>query len=256
MRLNDHIAKIPEEYGLSGRWVWGWVRRNLSKAAAVITIQSHALEIVKLQDATDFESLFSNNTAAFAKFVPRSPLLAHEGVYLYYDSKRGMWIRSGKVNGPGRSYRKRLSEHKTNSSKWEQCARSKFYLSYPLDPKMIGSSMRYCNWRGDVHPRGCYGDLVACVGFGWKSEAPYPENVATLFDFSADDMMRLGRAKWPTETVSVRFRCTSMVAYLMELAYDLMLGSFDRVSSSPGFESPLGYHFAKAVAEAKEVVQA
>lgn len=58
-----------------------------------------------------------------------------EGSYLYYDSKKGKWIRSGKTSGDGDDacYEGRNNKHEKNAASLDEMRGSKFCAYYPIE---------------------------------------------------------------------------------------------------------------------------
>jgi hypothetical protein len=60
-----------------------------------------------------------------------------------------------------------------------------------------------------------------------------------LFHFDKETKKRIARVKF-RGNLTLQDKQMHMVAYLIELGYDLTLGSENNASTSPGFETPMG----------------
>ena len=152
-------------------------------------------------------------------------------------------MRSGKA--VGRSFVERHDEHKKASQLTEVSTReSKFYTSYPSKTAELGC---------DASRRGYFDNLEQRVAFGfdWATEGAIDGLTADaadggIFHFSEGKKKRIERVNFQGEN-TLKGKQLHCLGYLMELAYDLALASRDNVSSSPGFETCIGFFRSGAV---------
>ena len=160
-----------------------------------------------------------------------------EGCYLYFDTNNSCWIRSGKA--VGRNFTARHREHEKQAMlEDEGKLSSRFYRTYPV---------RNSKYSSDNLRRGYFDHLQLYCGLGFDRASKSNRNLTT-------SGKRQSLFLWPDSCLRkvklVNFRGLAaedleerqrhMVGYLCELAYDLALSPRNNVSSSPGFETPLG----------------
>lgn len=152
---------------------------------------------------------------------------------MYYDEEKARFVRSGKVYGEGRDFKARNEEHKGGSLLVSTGhLDSRFYRSYPSEnacPNSVSDHLK----------EGTFEDLVMYCGLGFKR--------ISANDLCSND----GILFWNEATIdsvkAVNFQCTNlkdkqlhMVGYLCETFYDILISPEHNVSSSFGFETPLG----------------
>ena len=152
------------------------------------------------------------------------------GAYLYYDSNDEKWIRSGKVTG--RSFATRDHEHKKKAS--AKFLSSKFYRRYP-------SQNRHTTSGSTAGRKGNFENLVQYIALGFEIGNDQVEKLITategdnIFAFDDTDIKNIkklnsrGRLTWEAKAID-------MIAYLIELAFDVGISVIDNVSENPGFE--------------------
>lgn len=145
-RLKQHIdmrAGTRKDH-----WVWKFARKNLAVVAAYMILADHTKSRIACMKEGD--SLLSPNQNQ-NKFKPCMRAPKHEGCYLFYDSNKGVFIRSGKVTGRGVD--ERLLEHEKGAK--AETAASDFYDLYPSEDSSRKEK------RGK---KGFFEDLVAVFG--------------------------------------------------------------------------------------------
>lgn len=157
-----------------------------------------------------------------------------EGCYLHYNHKKCQWIQSGKAVGETRSLGIHNKEHANNAKLEKQEHIDKqFYHSYPdRTSKHIVEKGR----------KGFFQDLDEYCGVGFSRSGVQEVNNLTsvedgiltwtkkIIDYSTDK---------ESGTIIVD-KQLHLVGYLWELGYDLMIPPHCNVSTSSGFETPLG----------------
>ena len=159
-----------------------------------------------------------------------------EGCYLYREQNddENRWIRSGKSCGVKCNFGDRHKQHHKGSLLQDEKP-SKFYLSYPCASTKYLDSIR----------RGWFQDVHQYVGMGFNRQDQQAVQVICdehqgLFEWQPHIYTSLDKCTWHHQ--DMRNKQLNMVAYLLELFYDLCLSPLDNVSESPGFELPMGIH--------------
>jgi hypothetical protein len=95
-RLEDQKSKLDH-------WVWKWVGTNLPRVAALLVFAGHMLPDVVLSCSASTDCLLQKASESedcmFWKVNIESQDEWSEGLYLYYNQVRGLWVRSGKTTG-------------------------------------------------------------------------------------------------------------------------------------------------------------
>ena len=192
------------------------VRNNLHKLAI-----NRGVSLLANPDSSDSSIFYNARDEAFKNL---------EGCYLYYDNENGKWIRSGKAGGDGSSnFGKRDEEHAKSAKK---ATTSLFYMAYP--DQYATSNLA----------RGSWQDLAQYCGLAFDGQ-----DAADIIDVE-NGLLEWDRVtmEWVDKTSKDKRKKEDtqlmMVAYLIELAYELCIGEYDNVSESGGFEALTGT-FAK-----------
>lgn len=234
-RLNQHITRRVTDTRKHNSWVFAWVRDNISRVVAIAASKKHIAKRV----VEDKRSMLKGNTDDFARVV--GDLESGQGCYLYWVPEWETWVRSGKVGGnPDRTFKARHDEHaKAADLQTDDNWKSSFYRTFPNTGADLGGQ----------EAKGSWGMLEQFVGLGFMNGDRETVSVLTsretakgLFVWSDSAMSHLEKL-WDGQTVECKQ--LHMVGYLFELIYDLMLEQCENVSSSPGFESPLGIFGAR-----------
>ena len=159
-----------------------------------------------------------------------------QGAYLYYDSNNLVWIRSGKVTGRG--FKVRDTEHlKKAKAKNITTKTSRFYVAYPSIHSARATSKA---------KKGVFEDLRQYIALGFD---PSKDDIV---QFLTNDMSSNGLLSFDKEDEKniskVNFRNAhtmeqkkiEMVAYLIEIVYDISICPADNISVSPGYEPICG----------------
>lgn len=209
-------------------WSMEFARINLPVVAAVMALSGHLKS--DLECLNDRDSLLITNSSCFLKCYDHANK-DKEGAYLYFDTVRNVFVRSGKV--AGRGFVVRGDEH-LKSSKAARPS-SKLYRLYPSK-----ESVRATNRR-----RGHFESLLQVIAAGFD---PTSEEMSSLekdyknggvFVLSKGDVGQI-KSSMKNLKCSDNEKFRHMLAYQMELGYDLALSPDDIVSTNPGFESVLG----------------
>ena len=170
-------------------------------------------------DFTRFIPIPSVTTDQIAKLSPNSPASAH-GAYMYCDAGRKKFIRTGKV---GRPFPFRINEHHVAATKFPPL--SHFYRVYP--------SKQLAAHHTSSTRRGFHEDLLVFIALGYFENRK--TQVIDFFYWAEDVKNYVTKAgiKGANTLQDKQFQC---VAYLIEMAYELLLAPADDVSTNPGFE--------------------
>lgn len=218
-------------------WVVSWIRKNLSACAAIMTIFKHTKDNLSCLDET--KTLL---TTVDRFLMVTNSVASHQGVYLYYDTNDHVWIRSGKVTGlqmnNKRGFLARHDEHRKKAEAPRLTTRtSRFYISYPssTNPRVKSKAKK-----------GIFEDLRQYVGCGFNPQdesildtLTRDEGDGGVFLFDDTDKENINKVHFRGLN-TFREKDVEMVAYLLELAYDLAIAPRDNISSSPGFETIFG----------------
>ena len=153
-----------------------------------------------------------------------------QGTYLYFDTKSEEWKRSGKVTGRG--FLERDREHFNNARATLTPNNSTFYAGYPSveSPRAGGAATE-----------GLWEDLQMYVAAGFEPTADnlaifgkdYHDGGLLVMTDSEQEMIRKLNLRGRSDAE----KFADVVAYVMELAYDLAIGERSNMSDSPGFEA-------------------
>ena len=158
----------------------------------------------------------------------KDDLSGFEGCYLYYDSKKNKWIRSGKTSGEGHDacFFGGGMKHQKNASSMEEMRMHPLYSKYPKrGVENVGA------------PEGYFDNLWMYCGMAFDANgiiAPLcsDNEEDSIFVWSSKSIDELKKREGKMQTLQL-----NAVSYLWELCYDLLLANGENVSASPGFES-------------------
>ena len=218
-------------------WTQMFVEKNLGRIALIVQAAGHCISNLELVQA--HQQLLSPDPTQYM-LVSEIPDAAAdrqptEGAYLHtlvssFGGCKG--VRAGMVSG--RNIKLRSAEHRKSA---DSGADSFFYQSFPTLAAATANVHRTA-----PHPRrGYYDDLVVNLAIGYS--ASDASEVLSLFQFTTQDEAFLSKLLMTRgELLSIIAKKLRCVAYLLELAYELMLAPDDDVSTNPGFESVLGVY--------------
>ena len=208
-------------------WSLRFASRNLPVVAAIMVLHDHLK--VNLNNLDESDCLLAASTA---KFTPCSDHPNREGTCLYFDTVCCRFVRSGKAIGRG--FDKRNIEHKKGAE--SNTATSLFYRLFPSDISSRSSK------RG---VKGSFESLTQVIA----AEFDRSNEVATYLDRDVDEgglLLLADNEKKNIRTSMKNLKCREItkfhhiLAYQVELGYDLAISPDNNVSNSPGFESVLG----------------
>ena len=219
-RLNCFVADRVHS-SRQNHWTLSYTRDNIPPIAAAACLFGH---IVDELDTYGCHECLLQSPMDDMFMVALGELGKLEGSYLYYDLKKGKWIRSGKTSGDGDDacYEGRNNKHEKNAASLDKMRGSKIYAYYPIEGEAnLGAR------------RGYFDNLVMYVGMAYdKTKNVEPILSSDLLVWSKQSMAELKKKKGDLKRHQL-----DAVAYLWELCYDLLLASNDNVSESPGFEA-------------------
>ena len=233
-RLDFHISGRVDRRRWH-HWTLDFVRDNLAPVAAAMSLVGHIAD--DLDTYAMYERLLMLPTEDMLedrfKIISNLPsdhtLGQLEGCYLYFDTKKKKWIRSGKTGGDGMEacFYGRGKKHAANSKLVDQMKEHEFYRQYP--------AKGVTNLGG---AGGCFESLSMYCGMAFDKKQCVTSlcsngNDNSLFVWSKQTIAELNKKK---DGIMQRMQL-NVVAYLWELCYDLLLASGENVSASPGFEA-------------------
>ena len=211
-----------------------WAFSNLPRIAAGMVLATHTRNNLHRLNINRNITLLANPESSVSSIfidARKEETSKLEGCYLYYDTEGGMWIRSGKAGGDASSnFGRRDKEHKKAAGKANST--SLFYMSYP-----DGITTSNC-------ARGTWNDLeqYCALAFHGDDTEELKKKENGLFEWdrlTIEWMTRTSKGKRSVESMQLM-----MIAYLIELCYELSIGAEDNISESGGFEGLCGT-FAK-----------
>jgi len=233
-----------------------WVRQNLAQFVAITTLAGH---VHGKPSACGLHQCLLKHPVG-KRFLPVEGILSlAEGCYLYYDTVNGQWIRSGKVAGTehdSRGFGDRDEEHEKNATRG--ASGSGLYIDYPGKRSNRVKVAR----ENKVRPypwKAYFEDLALFCGIGFTRSDSVEKHLTVDFgraergnnergndERGNDDFQGVFSWKKPTidalskwsknSEFTMKDKQLHMVAYLLELGYDLMLDNQWNVSTQPGFE--------------------
>lgn len=234
-----------------------FVRMNLAQYAALVTLAGHVFDEPSLVGYN--ASLLRNPVGSAAKrftpvrtdlkqeeidALPTTDISFAEGCYLYYDTVNAQWIRSGKVAGTTHNPKGILARHLEHKDKAERNeAGSDLYDKYPAKQSANAVLVRQSNLR--PYPWNAYfEDLALFCGLGFIRSDSVVSRLTSIdggeakglfmWDDSIIDALNNWDKNGQTTMVDKQLH---MVAYLLELGYELLLSDDANVSTMPGFEN-------------------
>lgn len=225
LRLAYHTSERVDK-SRQRHWTLRFVRDNLSAMAAAMCLAGHVVGDV---EACDVDERLLVLPALQSFFKVDRDLCRLEGCYLYYDSMKDRWVRSGKTSGDGDEacFEGRGNKHFLNSQSTDEMRNLRFYRKYPSKGvENLGAR------------RGYFENLVMYCGMAFdpKNAGPLVLPDSGLFVWNEETMNEL-RTRAANKDRSLERLQLDAVAYLWEICYDLMLAKNENVSDSPGFEA-------------------
>ena len=230
-RFKKFLSWRIEEKPNRAHWSMKFARNNLPVVAAVMVLSGHLK--TDLECLKDRDSLLITDESCFLK-CEKCP--DEEGAYLYFDIVRKIFVRSGKVAGRGMVVR---GDEHLKAAK-AAVPTSTMYRLYPSKESVRANNKR------DGH----FESLIQFVAAGFDPKSEYVSLLdkdyknGGVFIMSKSEEERIRRSM-------KQLKCTEkekfqhMLAYQMELGYDLALAPGDVLSKNPGFESVLGVIYEK-----------
>ena len=226
-RMNVHKQqKVP--INKQNHWVWDFCFLNLDQVVAIMIIMQHLNEKLRYS----MECCLLKRNSDFDK-IEENKICEKEGCYLFKVSETNEYIRSGKVIG--RTFKDRFKEHKDSATAGESGSNySQFYTKYPSENCESKDYKQEIGYFEDL-------DMVCALGFSRN-------NASNELLCEKENGIFLWNEKIETNVNNVKFRNAktlnekklNMIGYLLEIFYDVALKESSNVSTSPGFETPLG----------------
>ena len=225
-RFKQFLKKLIKQKSKHDHWCMRFAYNNLPVVASVMILSSHTKS--DLECLNERDSLLTTDSSCYVKCADRP---SSEGAYLYLDRVRQVFVRSGKV--AGRGFFVRNDEHRKAAK--ESRPSSTFYRLYPSKESPRDKRQR----------RGHFESLEQFVAAGFDPKCE--EANALDKDHKDGGILILSAAEAGRVKSGMRnLKCDNkekfrhLLAYQMELGYDLALGPGDVVSVNPGFEAILG----------------
>ena len=161
----------------------------------------------------------------------------NEGGYMHWDCVNYCWKRSGKITTAGgkkttRGAAARNGEHFCAAKKAKSTA--SFYRCYPS--RTVENSE-------DEIALGTFEDLIQYCSLGFTRESPGSQNLIKtengLLLWTPEILERIKQVNFKG-AITLEDKQYHMASYLIELFYDLAIGSANNILEAPGFEVPLG----------------
>ena len=224
-RLTSHIDGDRVDPSKQDHFTLKFTHDNLPPMSALLALSGQLTDDLDCEEADS--CLLSALPVEGVHQMMTDELKGLEGCYLYYDKKKGRWVRSGKTSGAANaSFEFRGNTHAKNARKTEMMRKMRFHRSYPAEGvQNLGGRKGYFETL----------DMYCAMGFDRTDDlsAFCPKEADdTVFVWSKDTIKELNKRSGPLKEKQL-----DMVAYLWELVYDLLLDSRHNVSDSPGFES-------------------
>ena len=222
-RMSRHLETRFTDTKYWSHWCFRWARRQFTRVALMCCTVGHVKQDLEAMHASD--CLLSLMTTAFIVVEPEEESTL-EGSYVIYDAVNAKFVRSGKASPV--SIAERFEGHKKESKTSEKG----FYGRYPHKSNP--------NIRTKIR-RGFFDQLQLFCALGFDRN-----NIARLVDTTESgifewDAATLNSIKdWKFTGTETDKRLT-LVAYLFELVYDLMIAPGDNVSMNGGFEQCHGH---------------
>ena len=207
-------------------WSMCFAYNNLPVVAAVLVLSGHIKSDLECLNERDSLLCTKSNSYIKCDDCPNN-----EGAYLYFDTVRHVFVRSGKVGRRG--FAERGADHVKGAK--ETRPSSVFYRLYPSKESPRANSKR----------RGHFESLIQVVAAGFDPKSEHVENLDKHYKnggvlILTKDEERLIKSSMKNLKCTAKVKFNHMLAYLMEMGYDLTLAPGDVVSANPGFESVLG----------------
>ncbi|KAL7545663.1 hypothetical protein ACHAWF_009011, partial [Thalassiosira exigua] len=224
-RFKRHLKQRIKQRSRRTHWSMKMAYKNLTIVAALMVLQGHTKD--DLQSLMESDSLLPCTAEGFVECNVHPN---REGTYLYFDTNRGVFVRSGKV--VGRGFGVRNDEH-------EKCAEAHAATSlfYRLFPSLFSPR---ASKKGK---KGVFESLIQLVAAGFDRD----HEVAHLLDKDVSEGGILLLSKEDKDRVKAsmsNLKCNKItkfhhiLAYQIELGYDLALSPDNNVSQSPDLGDP------------------
>ena len=235
-RLTNHLnRRLHDSPSKKNHWIIPWIRKNLSPCASLLVFFKHVKKDLSCLDNTKTLLTTSNNF-----ILVREDNEHHQGCYLHYDKNDQNWMRSGKVTGQNkeRGFKVRHEEHfKKAKADHISSNTSRFYIFYPSHESPRSQSKVKL---------GVFEHLQLFVGLGWDASNTNITNVLSrninssgIFLFDEVDKENINEINF-RGNLNEKEKKIELIAYLIELVFDLCISPKNNISSSPGFEVIFG----------------
>lgn len=250
--LDSHINKKVEQ-SKHHHFTLEWTRNNLAQFAAVVSLAGQVHNEPLSLGLTDCLLKHPTFVDAFLRVDENDKdkeqeLSNAEGCYLHYDMKNAKWIRSGKVAGTSSDPKGILDRNDEHREKARNGGNgSKLYTEYPAKD----SSRAKIGRENNVRPypwKAYFEDLALFCGVGFVRSEAVVKNLMLDCGAGETDDTATGIFSWDQHTIdalnqwekegvtTLKDKQLHMIAYLLELGYDLMLDAEWNVSTMPGYE--------------------
>jgi len=228
LHSNNYTERLKT--GKQNHWCLKWASENMSTVAAYMVIFRHTkTDISCVQESRSLLSKPGSNKY-FSASNAEGKL---SGCYLAYNENNEELVRAGSAAGEGGCVG-RWGQHIKMAKSDRNEPYSRFYAEYP-DRTSIRSK------RGDGK-EGLFEHLTQYIAAGFDGDVVAESKVFTkdradggIFFYSEEQREVILRCHFSGKPDMQKF--SGMVAYLLELAYDLALSPSNNVSDSPGFEA-------------------
>lgn len=212
--------------GKEKHFAFKWAKQNLPRVVAAMTYFGHIQKDIHKFQTNSNTTLLANPVDAGGSgnfmIATTGRYESCIGNYLYFDSVKMMWIRSGKVSGRNTNFKKRHEEHQ-RLSKNPKGTTMGFYSAGSA--KKLGHFHFLCQYCGLAFSRDGCEELIEVGGNN------------SVLDWDEFTLAQLNKRVESRDECNLKDLQINMVAYLFELMSALCIGVSANVSESPGFEN-------------------
>ena len=225
--LHRHLNFRVTNANKRKHWSFEWAAKNLHCIAAIMA----RYDLIKNDVlALDESATLLRSCTKFIKVgVDQANM---HGAYLYFDTNDEKWIRSGKTTG--NPFSKRNAAHARSAK--QSILTSTFYRRYPSIERNVEQTCASSR-------KGYFENLEQYVALGFEIGNSRVEKILTnitqgesMFLFSKEEIQSITKMK-KRGVNTWESKCVDVIAYLIELAFDIAISPLDNVSDNPGFES-------------------
>ncbi|KAL7536957.1 hypothetical protein ACHAXR_007505 [Thalassiosira sp. AJA248-18] len=225
-RFRSHIKRRVKP-AQQEHWCLDFAMANLVVVAAYMVLVRHTKnDISCLDDSQCLLAKPDDNNMLLCTNIERTLY----GCYLFFNDNIGAYVRSGSAASKD-GFGGRLPQHDKRAKSDRNDDGSRLYQCYPsIESVRSNNRARKGYWEHlTAYIGASFGDDVVSTGLLSKD---YDEG--GIFFYSEEEKERINNTKFSGKVGEAKYM--QMIAYLMELGYDVALSLMDNISGSPGFE--------------------